>query len=153
MAPIGAYWPFSSVLVATTGLESHTDRPGLPYRAGESISSVVSVIVAVSFFRREEIHIDIGHVPAVTQYPEVHYLLFSGVCHCGCVVLHVGTLLMILNFRVGFRPIFGQTWPQNLSRSTGLVLQCRLHQKSEGPGGAPEGPSGFRHVEVGFCRF
>ncbi len=26
-------------------------------------------------------------------------------------------------------PIFGQTWPQNLSRTTGLVLQCRLHQK------------------------
>ena len=34
------------------------------------------------------------------------------------------------NFRVGFRPIFGQTWPQNPSRTTGLVLQCRLHQKS-----------------------
>jgi hypothetical protein len=32
--------------------------------------------------------------------------------------------------RVGFRPIFGQTWPQNPSRTTGLVLQCRLHQKS-----------------------
>jgi hypothetical protein len=31
--------------------------------------------------------------------------------------------------RVGFRPIFGQTWPQNPSRTTGLVLQCRLHQK------------------------
>ena len=30
----------------------------------------------------------------------------------------------------GFRPIFGQTWPQNPSRTTGLVLQCRLHQKS-----------------------
>ncbi len=29
-----------------------------------------------------------------------------------------------------FRPIFGQTWPQNPSRTTGLVLQCRLHQKS-----------------------
>ena len=62
--------------MATTGPESHADRPGLPYSAGESISSVVSVIVAVSFFRREELHIDIGHVPAVTQYPEVHYLLF-----------------------------------------------------------------------------
>ena len=34
------------------------------------------------------------------------------------------------NFRVGFRLIFGQTWPQDPSRSTGLVLQCRLHQKS-----------------------
>ncbi len=34
------------------------------------------------------------------------------------------------NFRVGFRPIFGQAWPQNPSRSTGLVLQYRLHQKS-----------------------
>ena len=33
-------------------------------------------------------------------------------------------------FRDGFRPIFGQTWPQNPSRTTGLVLQCRLHQKS-----------------------
>ncbi len=33
-------------------------------------------------------------------------------------------------FGVGFRPIFGQTWPQNPSRTTGLVLQCRLHQKS-----------------------
>ncbi len=30
----------------------------------------------------------------------------------------------------GFRPIFGQTWPQNPSRTTGLVLQCRLNQKS-----------------------
>jgi hypothetical protein len=30
----------------------------------------------------------------------------------------------------GFRPIFGQTWPQNPSRTTGLVLQCRLDQKS-----------------------
>ncbi len=26
--------------------------------------------------------------------------------------------------------MFGQTWPQNPSRTTGLVLQCRLHQKS-----------------------
>ena len=30
----------------------------------------------------------------------------------------------------GFRQIFGQPWPQNPSRATGLVLQCRLHQKS-----------------------
>ena len=30
----------------------------------------------------------------------------------------------------GCRPIFGQTWPQNPFRTTGLVLQCRLHQKS-----------------------
>ncbi len=30
----------------------------------------------------------------------------------------------------GFRPIFGQSWPQDPSRTTGLVLQCRLHQKS-----------------------
>ncbi len=29
-----------------------------------------------------------------------------------------------------FRQIFGQTWPQNPSRTTGLVLQCRLNQKS-----------------------
>ncbi len=34
------------------------------------------------------------------------------------------------NLWAGFRPIFGQTWPQNTSRSTGLVLQCWLHQKS-----------------------
>ncbi len=34
------------------------------------------------------------------------------------------------NFRAEFLPIFGQTWPQNPSRSTGLVLQCRLHHKS-----------------------
>ena len=32
------------------------------------------------------------------------------------------------NFWVGVRLIFGQTCPQNLSRSTGLVLQYRLHQ-------------------------
>ncbi len=40
--------------------------------------------------------------------------------------------LAILNSDLwaGFRPIFGQTWPQNTSRTTGLVLQCRLHQKS-----------------------
>jgi hypothetical protein len=31
---------------------------------------------------------------------------------------------------LGFWPVFGQTWPQNPSRTTGLVLQCRLHQKS-----------------------
>ena len=30
----------------------------------------------------------------------------------------------------GFRAIFGQTWHQNPSRTTGLVLQCRLHPKS-----------------------
>ena len=33
----------------------------------------------------------------------------------------------------GFRPIFGQTWPQNPSRTAGVVLQCRLHQKSGPP--------------------
>ncbi len=33
-------------------------------------------------------------------------------------------------FRVGFRPIFGQTWPQNPSRTTVLVLQCLLQHKS-----------------------
>jgi hypothetical protein len=33
-------------------------------------------------------------------------------------------------FFSGFRPIFGQAWPQNPSRTTGLVLQCRLHQTS-----------------------
>ncbi len=32
--------------------------------------------------------------------------------------------------RVGFRLSFGQTWPENPSRSTGLVLQCRLDRKS-----------------------
>jgi hypothetical protein len=31
---------------------------------------------------------------------------------------------------VGFRQIFGHTWPLNLSRTTKLVLQCRLHEKS-----------------------
>ncbi len=31
---------------------------------------------------------------------------------------------------VCFRPIFGQPLPLNPSRTTGLVLQCRLHQKS-----------------------
>ena len=34
------------------------------------------------------------------------------------------------NFRADFRPIFGQTLPQNHSRSAGLVLQCPLHHKS-----------------------
>ncbi len=29
-----------------------------------------------------------------------------------------------------FLQIVCQTWPQNLSRTTGLVLQCRLQQKS-----------------------
>ncbi len=29
-----------------------------------------------------------------------------------------------------FGSVFGQTWPQNPFRTTGLVLQCRLHQKS-----------------------
>ncbi len=36
----------------------------------------------------------------------------------------------IFKFFAGFWPIFGQTWPQNPSRRMGLVLQCRLHQKS-----------------------
>ncbi len=54
----------------------------------------------------------------------------------------------------GFRPIFGKTWPQNLSRTTGLVLQCRLHQQSEGHGGAPEGPSLFLGTsKSGFADF
>ena len=30
----------------------------------------------------------------------------------------------------GYPSIFGQIWPQTLSRTTGLVLQFRLHQKS-----------------------
>ena len=38
------------------------------------------------------------------------------------------------NVRVGFppisEPVFGQTWPRNPSRTAGLVLQCRLYQKS-----------------------
>jgi hypothetical protein len=34
------------------------------------------------------------------------------------------------NLRIGCRPMFGQTLPQNHCKSTGLVLQCRLHQKS-----------------------
>jgi len=31
---------------------------------------------------------------------------------------------------VEFRPIFGQTWQQNPSRTMGLVLQCRVPQQS-----------------------
>ena len=34
------------------------------------------------------------------------------------------------NFRVGFPWIFGQTWPQDPSRSPGLALQLNLHEKS-----------------------
>ena len=34
------------------------------------------------------------------------------------------------NVRVGVRSSFGQTLPQKPSRTMGLVLQCRLHQKS-----------------------
>jgi hypothetical protein len=34
------------------------------------------------------------------------------------------------NFRAEFLPIFGQAWPPNPSRSTGLVVQCWLHHKS-----------------------
>ncbi len=33
-------------------------------------------------------------------------------------------------FRVGFPVIFGQTWPQDPSRSPGLALQFNLHEKS-----------------------
>ena len=34
------------------------------------------------------------------------------------------------NFWVGFPGIFGQTWPQDPSRSPGLALQFNLHEKS-----------------------
>ncbi len=34
------------------------------------------------------------------------------------------------DFWAGFRPISGQTWPPNPSRTTGLVLQCLLLQTS-----------------------
>ncbi len=34
---------------------------------------------------------------------------------------------------VGFRSMFGQTWPPNPSRTTGLVLQCRLHFSPASP--------------------
>ncbi len=40
----------------------------------------------------------------------------------------VGTIRSLSIFL--FWLIFCQTWPQNPSRTTGLVLQCRLHQKS-----------------------
>ena len=43
---------------------------------------------------------------------------------------HWQLCILIFQFPADFRPIFGQTWPPNLSRSTGLVLQCRLHHKS-----------------------
>jgi hypothetical protein len=36
---------------------------------------------------------------------------------------------MLVSYRV--RPIFGQGWPPNPSRTTGLVLQCRLHRTSD----------------------
>ncbi len=37
------------------------------------------------------------------------------------------------NLWVGFRSIFGKTWLPNPSRTTGLVLQCRSHQKLAQP--------------------
>ncbi len=50
-----------------------------------------------------------------------------------CHAVLVSSLSVSLAIRYsdfsGFRPIFGQTWPQNPSGTTGLVLQCRLHQK------------------------
>ncbi len=50
---------------------------------------------------------------------------------------------IICFFVGGGSPIFGQTWPQNPPRTTGLVLQCRLHQKS-----APQTNSKARGLAV-----
>ncbi len=41
-----------------------------------------------------------------------------------------GSLATRYSFFFCFRTIFGQTRPQNPSRTTGLVPQCRLHQQS-----------------------
>ncbi len=62
------------------------------------------------------------------------------------------------NARVGFRPIFGQTWLQNPSRTTGLILQCWLHQKSTRQTNSKailwprknSGRTAFRYPEVGL---
>ncbi len=45
----------------------------------------------------------------------------------GSLAVHwqLGILIYVV-----FGQFFGQTWPQNPSRTTGRVLQCRLHQKS-----------------------
>ncbi len=91
----------------------------------------------------------------------------TGVCEISAHRRLSGSLaIRNSDFVAGFRSIFGQTWPQHPSRTTGLILQCRLHQQSGGPGGAPEGPRRgspgpggprrgplvFRHVQLGFCR-
>ncbi len=55
--------------------------------------------------------------------------VYSGVPHTRFPFLGPKLKYIKLKFS-GFRPIFGQTWPPNPSRTTGLVLQCRLHQKS-----------------------
>ncbi len=49
---------------------------------------------------------------------------------CHQAILSGSLAILSSDCWVGFRPIFGQTWPQNPSRTTGLVLQCRLHHKS-----------------------
>ena len=46
-------------------------------------------------------------------------------------IAYLNDSLAILNSDFyGLRTIVCQTWPQNSSRTTGLVLQCRLHHKS-----------------------
>ena len=54
--------------------------------------------------------------------------LVAELCQKACLI---GTLA-ILNSDLwsGLWPIFGPSWPQNPSRMTGLVLQCRVHRKS-----------------------
>ncbi len=62
-----------------------------------------------------------------TLQPEVFYYLGQS------TMLNIplsGSLAIRYSDLSGFRPISGQTWPQNPSRTTVLVLQCRLHQKS-----------------------
>ncbi len=50
--------------------------------------------------------------------------------HCCANIARLSGSLAIRNSDFsGFRLIFGQTWAQNPSRTTALVLQCRLHQK------------------------
>ncbi len=51
----------------------------------------------------------------------------------------------------GFRPIFGQTWPQKPSRTTGLVLQCHLNQKSapQTNSKAIHGPKPYKFIGFG----
>ena len=52
------------------------------------------------------------------------------------------------NLRANFRPIFCQTWLPNPSRSTGLVLQCRLHHKSAAHGTTKTGQIALKYPGV-----